>query len=243
MKKAIVVGASSGIGYEVARLLICDGWHVGVVARRERALMSLKDLAPDRVTCMVCDIKLPDAVNSIEELIDSFGGIDLYFHAAGIGVQNLELEPLIEQDTVNTNVVGFCRLVDFVFRYMKSNGGGHIAVISSIAGTKGLGVAPSYSASKAFQSIYIQALEQLANGQGVPITFTDIRPGFVDTPLIAGSKFPMKMPVAYVARKIVRGLYRHRHVMVIDYRYSLLVFFWRLIPNWIWRRLRLARQY
>lgn len=106
-----------------------------------------------------------------------------------------------------------------------------------------IGVAPSYSASKAFQSIYIQALEQLANGQGVPITFTDIRPGFVDTPLIAGSKFPMKMPVAYVARKIVRGLYRHRHVMVIDYRYSLLVIFWRLIPNWIWRRLRLVRQY
>ncbi len=243
MKKAIVVGASSGIGHEVARILIHDGWYVGVVARRESLLKSLRDLAPNRVTSMVCDIKSPDAPSCIEELIKSIGGIDLYFHAAGIGLQNLELESQIELDTVNTNVVGFCRLLDFVFCYMKSNGGGHIAVISSIAGTKGLGPAPSYSASKAFQSTYIQALEQLANGLHLPINFTDIRPGFVDTPLIAGSKFPMKMPVADVAHKIVRGVYHRRHVMVVDNRYRLLVFFWRLIPDWLWRRLRLVRRY
>ena len=88
-----------------------------------------------------------------------------------------------------------------------AHGGGHIAVISSIAGVKGLAPAPSYSATKAFQNAYIQALEQLAYSQRLPIRFTDIRPGFVDTALIAGSGFPMKMKPEVVARHIVRSIY------------------------------------
>lgn len=243
MKKAVILGASSGIGYEVARILIHDGWKVGLAARRTLPLETLRDMAPERVAFVACDVTLSDASIRIEEFIDHIGGVDLYFHAAGIGTQNLELEQQIELDTVNTNVMGFCRLVDFVFYYMKTHGGGHIAVISSIAGTKGLAPAPSYSASKAFQSIYIQALEQMSYAQHLHIRFTDIRPGFVDTPLIVGSKFPMKMPMSVVARKIVRGLYRLRHVMVIDNRYRILVFFWRLIPDWLWRRLPLTHRY
>ena len=130
-----------------------------------------------------------------------------------------------------------------VFQYMKTHGGGHIAVISSIAGVKGLAPAPSYSATKAFQNTYIQALEQLAYSQRLPIRFTDIRPGFVDTALIAGSGFPMKMKPKVVARYIVRSIYRRRHVVVIDWRYRLLVFFWRLVPNCLWRHLPLGHRY
>ncbi len=243
MKKAVIIGASSGIGHEVARFLICDGWHVGLVARRERPLEVLKDMAPDKVICQVCDITQADSPNRIKELIDKLGGLDLYFHAAGIGSQNIDLEPQKELDTINTNVVGFCRLVDMVFGYMTAHEGGQIAIISSIAGTKGLAPAPSYSASKAFQSTYIQALEQLAYSRHLPISFTDIRPGFVDTPLIADSNFPMKMSADKVARKIVNGVYHHRHVLVIDWRYRLLTLIWHMVPNWIWRRIPLARHY
>lgn len=243
MKKAIIVGASSGIGREVACRLIRDGWQVGLMARREQPLVSLREMADDRVDYALCDVTMPDAPDRLLALIDRLGGVDLYFHAAGIGSQNLDLESQIEMNTVNTNAVGFCRLVNVVFQYMKTHGGGHIAVISSIAGVKGLAPAPSYSATKAFQNTYIQALEQLAYSQRLPIRFTDIRPGFVDTALIAGSGFPMKMKPEVVARHIVRSIYRRRHVVVIDWRYRLLVFFWCLVPNCLWRHLPLGHRY
>ena len=100
------------------------------------------------------------------------------------GYQNRNLEPEIELNTARTNVEGFIRMVTAAFDYFKKTKKGHIAVISSIAGTKGLGVAPAYSATKRFQNTYIDALAQLARMQHLNIRFTDIRPGFVATDLL-----------------------------------------------------------
>ena len=120
-------------------------------------------------------------------------------------------------------------------------GEGHIAAITSIAGTKGLGPSPAYSATKALQATYLQALEQQARQRNLNIRFTDIRPGFVDTDLLRGNfRYPMLMRPEAVARDILRSIYRRRHVRIIDWRYRVLTFFWRLIPNWLWRRLKLV---
>ena len=237
MKKAIIVGASSGIGLEVARCLVADGWAVGLMARRTSLLEAVRSEHPSAVWVQSCDVCSPTAVQALEQLADSMGGVDLYFHAAGIGRQNMALDATTELSTLDTNVMGFSRMVGAAFRYMAVHGGGHIAVISSIAGVKGLGPAPSYSASKAFQNVYIQALEQLAHTRALPIRFTDIRPGFVHTALIQGSHFPLQMAAPYVARQIVAALRRGRHVVVVDWRYRLLVFFWRLLPAALWRRI------
>ena len=237
MKKAIIVGASSGIGLEVARCLVADGWAVGLMARRTSLLEAVRSEHPSAVWVQSCDVCSPTAVQALEQLADSMGGVDLYFHAAGIGRQNMALDATTELSTLDTNVMGFSRMVGAAFRYMAAHGGGHIAVISSIAGVKGLGPAPSYSASKAFQNVYIQALEQLAHPRALPIRFTDIRPGFVHTALIQGSHFPLQMAAPYVARQIVAALRRGRHVVVVDWRYRLLVFFWRLLPAALWRRI------
>ncbi|MCI7310241.1 MAG: oxidoreductase, partial [Prevotella sp.] len=107
---------------------------------------------------------------------------------------------------------------------------------------KGLGPAPSYSASKAYQNTYIQALEQLADNQHLNIRFTDIRPGFVDTPLLNSGTYPMLLSVEPVAKEIVRAIESRKHIRIIDWRYRLLVFFWRLIPNIIWRKLPLVKR-
>jgi len=139
--------------------------------------------------------------------------------------------------TVATNALGFTQMVDAMFCYMAEHGGGHISVISSIAGTKGLGAAPAYSATKAFQNKYIEALEQLATMRKLDIRFTDIRPGFVATPLLAGKSFPMLMRSDYVARKIVGAINSGRRVATIDWRWRIVVGLWRLIPRCIWRRL------
>ena len=133
------------------------------------------------------------------------------------------------------------------FRQQQTEGrlpseGRHIAVISSIAGTKGLGAAPAYSAPKRFQNTYIDALEQLARMQHLRICFTDIRPGFVATDLLRGGNYPMLMRPERVAQHIVRALERRKRVAIIDVRYRLLVFFWRLIPRAIWKRMPVGRK-
>lgn len=240
-KRAIVMGASSGMGYEVARILLADGWHVGLAARRLDWLDEMgKEFSGQVVTEMI-DVTMDDAPRKWHALVEKLGGVDLYFHASGIGKQNPDMVEEVEMSTVNTNAMGFTRMIDAAFNYMKGHGGGHIAVISSIAGTKGLGPAPSYSATKAYQNTYIQALEQLSNTKGYNIRFTDIRPGFVDTPLLAGGSYPMLMDQRRVARQIVKAVYAKKHVQVIDWRYALLTWFWRLIPNFIWRQIKLCR--
>lgn len=239
-KKAIIMGASSGIGQEVAKLLLADGWHLGIAARREQQLLDLKALAPDRIEVMAIDVTKSDASELLVSLIEKLGGLDLYFHASGIGKQNRTLEPDIELQTMETNAVGFTRMIGTAFRYFAERGEGHIAAITSIAGTKGLGPAPAYSATKALQSNYLQALEQQGHQRGLNIHFTDIRPGFVDTALLNGSfRYPMLMKPETVAKDIVSSINHHRHVRVIDWRYRILTFFWRLIPRCLWRKIKL----
>lgn len=235
MKKAIVIGASSGIGREVTRLLIREGWTVGAAARREERLKELGAAAIEKI-----DVTQEDAPARLRTLIGHIGGMDLFFYASGIGKQNRELREDIELATMQTNGLGFTRMIGEAYRYFAERGEGHIAAITSIAGTKGLGPAPSYSATKAMQNVYLQALEQQANARGLRIRFTDIRPGFVDTALLNGDfKYPMMLRPENVAREIVSAINSYQHIRVIDWRYRLLTAFWRRIPRFIWRRLKL----
>lgn len=239
-KKAIIVGASSGIGMEVAKLLLADGWRIGIAARRQELLLELKATAPERIEVMSLDVAQPDGGERLLRLVERLGGMDLYFHASGIGKQNRTLEPDIELRTMETNADGFARMIGTAYRYFAERGEGHIAAITSIAGTKGLGPAPAYSATKAMQATYLQALEQQARQRRLKIRFTDIRPGFVDTALLSGDfKYPMMLRPEAVARDIVRSIGKGRHVRVIDVRYRILTFFWRHIPNWLWRLIKL----
>lgn len=238
--KAVVVGASSGIGREIARRLIDDGWTVGVAARRVALLEPLRALAPERVTAAFVDVTADDAPAALDALADAIGGMDLYVHVAGAGKRNATLCGATETATVDVNAAGFCRMTGQAYRYFAERGRGHIAVISSIAGTRGLGAAPAYSATKAFQCTYIEALSQLARMRKLNITFTDIRPGFVDTALIAGDNYPMTMDVRRVADRAVSAIYGKKEVTVIDWRWSILTFFWKLVPHVLWRRMRIG---
>ena len=231
-KRAIVVGASSGIGLEVAKLLIKEGWTVGVAARRVELLQGIGAAACERI-----DVTVNEALH---RLVRNTGGMDLFFYASGIGKQNRELKEDIELATLQTNGVGFTRMIGEAYRYFASNGRGHIAAITSIAGTKGLGPAPSYSATKAMQNVYLQALEQQALSRGLNIHFTDIRPGFVDTTLLNGDfHYPMMLKPGEVAKEIVYAINHKKHIHIIDWKYRVLTAFWRRIPRWLWRRFKL----
>ena len=235
MSKVVIVGASSGIGLEVARLFIQRGWTVGVAARRLELLQSIGAADVEQI-----DVTSADAPEKLMQLVERIGGMDLFFYASGIGKQNRELTPEIELATVETNGMGFTRMIGCAYRYFAQQGRGHIAAITSIAGTKGLGPAPAYSATKAMQNVYLQALEQQAHARGLDIRFTDIRPGFVDTALLSGTfHYPMMLKPQAVAREIVSAIDRHQHIRVIDWKYRILTAIWRRIPRWIWRRIKL----
>lgn len=228
-KKAIIVGASSGIGYEVARLLLQEGWRLGLAARRTETLEALRREFQDQIVYAPIDVTQEESEERLLRLIDAVGGMDLYLHVAGVGWQNMDLLPEKELPTVSTNALGFARLVGAAYRYFAAQGHGHIAVVSSIAGTKGLGVAPAYSASKAFCNVYIEALEQQARLRHLDLHFTDL--------LGDGKHYPMLMSAESVARDIVKAIRTHRHVCVIDWRYRVLTALWRTIPRWLWRRM------
>jgi short-subunit dehydrogenase len=236
--KAIIVGASSGIGLEVAKLLLADGWHIGIAARREEALLELKKTAPERVEVMAIDITHPDAGERLLTLVRQLGGMDLYFHSSGIGKQNRTLEPDIELQTMDTNAIGFTRMIGTAYRYFAEQGKGHIAAITSIAGTKGLGPAPAYSATKRMQSHYLSALAQLARMEHIPIRFTDIRPGFIATDILNPDKhYPMLMSKEKAADHIMKALRRKKRVYTFDWRFRVASFIWSLTPRGIWERI------
>lgn len=240
MKRVVIIGASSGMGLEVAKLYLARGYCLGIAARREDRLLALKQEAPDRVATAMIDVTSEDAPQRLRSLIGELGGMDVFFYSSGIGKQNRTLTPDIEINTMKTNALGFTRMIGEAYRYFAEQGKGHIAAITSIAGTKGLGPAPSYSATKAMQNVYLEALEQQANARGLDIRFTDIRPGFVNTDLLSGDfHYPMMLKPDRVARQIVKAIDHHRHVIVVDWKYRILTPLWRLVPRPLWRHLKL----
>ena len=234
-KRAIVIGASSGIGREVALRLHADGWTVGVAARRVELLQTIGNVEYAQM-----DVTSEDAPAVLRSLIGKMGGMDLFFYASGVGRQNRALQEDLELWTMQTNAVGFTRMIGEAYRFFAEQGSGHIAAITSIAGTKGLGPAPAYSATKALQNVYLQALEQQAHARGLNIVFTDIRPGFVDTALLNGDfHYPMMLKPDQVAKEIVYAIKHRQHIRVIDWRYRLLTAVWRRIPRFVWRKMKL----
>lgn len=245
MKKAIIIGATSGIGQAVMLELTRRGWEVGIAGRRQEQLIELQRTNLNVIATQRIDITHPDAADQLHTLIGKMGGdIDLYFHSSGIGYQNPSLDIDKELRTVETNALGFTRMVTAAYHYFLQHPErqGHIAVISSIAGTRPLGAAPAYSATKRYINHYMDCLRQLLHIQGVRhLCLTDIRPGFVRTPLLTdGGNYPMQLDVNQVAKEIVDGLERRKSVITVDWKYRLLVFFWRLIPRFIWLRLKIA---
>lgn len=242
MKKVVIMGASSGIGYAVAEALASRGVKVGVAARHTESLEALKEKYPDFVEYMSIDVTVPDAKERLATLIGMLGGMDIYFHVAGIGYENLYLDPEREVEIVNTNAAGFARMICTAYRYFRDHKKqGQIAAITSVAGTKGIGRLSAYSSTKKFDQWYLDALEQLSHAEGADIRFTDIRPGWVRTPLVpADRKFPMEMTLEEVVPLIIKAIVKRERVAVIDWRWNLYVGAWRNIPNAIWTKMKIT---
>lgn len=237
MKSIIIIGASSGIGLGVARTYASRGIRVGVVARRRGPLDSFAAEFPGMVEVSDFDVTAPDAPDRFRELADRLPGLDTVLYAAGCGWYNPELSLDDDCRTVAVMVDGFTAMIDTAYRYFAAKGKkARIAAITSVAGVKGLGISAAYSAAKRYQWTYLQAIDQLAHKDCLPIAVTDIRPGFIHTDLLSRGprKLPMTMPLDYAVERVVRAIDRGRRVAVVDWRWRLLTAAWTALPAAWW---------
>ena len=232
------------MGMRVATDFARLGWRVGIVARREDRLKEIKELYPDRVEYMAFDVAEKDAVDKFYNLIELIDGMDYLLYAAGCGWYNPALDAERDEQTLQSNVIGFSRIITAAYKYYRDTATlrrGHIAAITSVAGMKGIGVSATYSASKRFQWTFLQAIDQLAHQQHVNVAITDIRPGFVDPPLLGAHKtYPLEMSIDYVAPRLEKAMLRGRRVSYIDSRWAVVTALWRMVPDSLWRRIELT---
>ena len=185
MKKAIVIGASSGIGRELAKVLSQNGYVVGLVARRTELLLELQKEIPTKTYIKRIDVtQTKEAMNLLEELISEMDGMDLIVINSGVVFPNPNWEQ--EMETINVNVIGFAAVANVAIKYFCNHGSGHIVGISSIGALIGSPASPVYSASKAFVSNYLEGLRRRVSKLDLDVHITDIKPGVIDTAMWKG---------------------------------------------------------
>ena len=237
MKKAIIIGATSGIGKAVAEILLQEGCLVGVTGRREDLFPAMQQQFKGRIFCKKMDVQELSTLASIcNELVNQIGGMDLLVISAGIGEGNKQLDFEIENDVIKTNIQGFTCIADWGTSFFKKQGHGHLVNISSIAGIRGNGLAPSYNATKAYQINYLEGLRLNTIKSGYDITVTDVRPGFVDTAMAKGNGLFWVAPVQKAAEQIVEAIKRKKGVVYITKRWGLIAYVLKIIPFSILRR-------
>lgn len=238
MKKAIVIGASSGIGKELAIVLAKQGYEVGLMARRTELLEALKNEIPTKSYVGYIDLsKVLEAVEKMRNMIQTMQGVDLVVINSGVGFLNHELDWSKEQQTLDVNVYGFCALVGEVYKSFAKQGHGHLVGISSIGALRGNSIAPAYNASKAFMSNYLEGLSKKAFQEKLPIVVTDIKPGFVDTEMAKGKgKFWVATPQK-AAEQIYSAIEKRKKHAYITRRWKLIGWILKLMPNCLYQRI------
>lgn len=180
MKKVIIVGASSGIGRELAKIYSEKGYEVGITARRQEELESLQQEMPGKSYLRRMDVaEFAESRDILAYLVTEMGGLDIIVLNAGIGDSKPTWER--EMQIIAVNAAGFTALANWAVDYFEQQGGGQIVGVSSVASRHGMRIATVYSATKAYISNYMEGLQQRSNKKRQNITVTDIRPGFVAT--------------------------------------------------------------
>ena len=231
MPGAIVVGASSGIGAALARSLSKHGYRVGLAARRIDLLEQVRAELPNPGFVKAIDIAQPEqAMASLRELAAEVGDVELYVVNAGVGFLNPQLEWSKERSTIEVNVLGFTAMVNAALHALEDRGSGHLVGVSSIAAIRGGRAAPAYNASKAFVSNYLEGIRQRCHRSGLPITVTDIQPGFVATAMAQSPLLFWVASAEQAAEQIFAAIRRRkRHAYVIR-RWRLVAWLLRGLP-------------
>jgi short-subunit dehydrogenase len=230
-KNIVIIGASSGIGRELAKIFSEHGFTVGITARRLELLSQTAKELPGASFVKRMDISnTNEAINILEQLIEEMGGVQTIVINAGIGFVNPDLEWEKEKSTIDVNVTGFTAMATTAMNYFTKQGFGHLVGISSISAIRGSSHAPAYSASKAFISHYLEAMRFKVFKMNIPVTVTDIQPGFVDTAMAKGDKLFWVAPARTAALQIFNCIQKNKTHAYITKRWRLIAWLLKLIP-------------
>jgi short-subunit dehydrogenase len=237
-KKVIIIGASSGIGRELARILVKNNYMVGITGRRENLLIELQKENPAQFIYRAFDIRdLSKTAKNLRELVRELKGLDLFVVSSGVGYLNPELDAELEFRTIDTNITAFTDLVTYAFRYFRDHKGGHIVGITSIGALRGNKSAPAYNASKAYQSNYLEGLRQKAKSLNVPIYITDIKPGYVATDMAKGEGLFWVATPEKAANQIYRAIRLKKRKAYVTKRWRLFAILLKFFPGTLYEKL------
>ena len=231
MKKAIVIGATSGIGKGLAKILADNSFKVGITGRRTELLEELKSQKPNSFITKDFDITDTKVIKeNLDKLITELDGLDLLIISSGTGDLN-------EKQTIETNVLGFTCVANWAFNYFETQKSGHLVAISSVGGLRGSRIAPAYNASKAFQINYLEGLRQKAKKLNEQVFVTDIRPGFVDTDMAKGEGQFWVASVDKATRQIFDAIKQKKKIVYITKRWRLIAIILKRIPRQLYDRM------
>ena len=221
----LILGATSGIGYELWRYYTTTTENtVAIAGRRNEILQRQIKEKPDSSIAFQCDVADCSSVDlMLKDLISRLGHLDLAIVCAGIGELNPDLNLTIELATISVNVKGWTNAVDSIYKIFERQKSGHLVAITSVGGLQPTPIAPSYSASKAFQINYTKSLQK--KSKGAPIVVTEIRPGLVNTRMAKGEGLFWVMPLDKVAKEIVTAINKKQNLKIVTTR-------WRVL-NWL----------
>lgn len=233
-KNVIIIGASSGIGKELAKIFSRHDYTVGITARRFELLSDVAKELPGPSFVKRMDVADPNAAMSVlEELIKEMGGIDIVVISAGIGFLNPDPAWKKEKDTIDVNVTGFTAIANIAMKHFLKQGRGHLAGISSIAAIRGNSSAPAYSASKAFMSNYLEALRLRVFKMKIPVVITDIQPGFVDTAMAQGDGLFWVASAEKAAQQIFNAIEKKQKHVYVTGRWRFIAWILKVVPDWL----------
>lgn len=235
--KIIIVGASSGIGKEMALLYANNGHKVGITGRRSRLLEEIKTSFPDKIFTACFDVTGEENIAHLQKLIVDLDGLDLLVYNAGTGEPSELLLPAVEMQTTKTNVLGFVEIVSFAFNFFMQQNGGQIAVTSSVACLRGNSHTPAYSAGKAFLSNYAEGLSIKAKRLKKDVSITDLRPGFINTKAVKNHKRFWVVSPQKAAKQILCAIEKRKRVAYITKRWWLVAQILKFLPFWVYKRL------
>ena len=232
MKTAIVFGATSGIGKEISKLLLNNGYKVAITGRRLEKLKELKSKYSDQVYIAQNDIQKVDKVEEVfNKIINEFSTVDLIIQSSGVGHINPTLDWDKEEETILTNVVGVTKLYDLSFNLFRNQGFGHLVGITSIASIRGNRGAPAYFSSKAYQKAYLESLYMKTKTiKSNKVFITDVRPGFVDTAMALGDGIFWMVPLDKAVKQIYKAIKNKKRVAYISKRWKLIALVLKIAP-------------
>lgn len=236
-KKVIIIGATSGIGRELAILYAKEGYFVGITGRRNELLLSLQNKFPKNIVTECFDVTAKENIPHLQTLIQKLDGLDILIYNSGYGDVSKELDWDIEKRTTDVNVNGFVEIVCYAFNYLVNQGHGQIACTSSVASIRGNSHAPAYNASKAFESIYMEGLFYKSKLLKKDIAITDIQAGFVDTGMAKGDgKFWIATPQK-AALQMYQAIKKKKKRAYITKRWWLIAKLLKWMPGFLYKRI------